>query len=86
MNWRRRLRSVYWLGCGFCALVGVAGVGLILFVPVEMLDENGQVLGEMPPAFGAALFFAVVGAVGLAAGVVVEIVLRQIRLLRTKRL
>lgn len=71
----RRWHRVYWGGCGLLLAVGLAGMAGVLLVPVEMTDEAGNVLGEMPPAFGVAFLMAVLGLAGVVAGGVVRLLL-----------
>lgn len=80
-HWRR----AYWVGCGVLAAAGVAGAAAVILVPVERLDAEGQLIGEMPPAFGVALFMAVLGLAGLVAGSVAAGVARWWRWTRDRR-
>lgn len=58
--------------CGLLLIGGLAGMVLTLTIPVETYDADGQLIGEMPPAFAVAFFMTVLGAVGGIAGCFVK--------------
>ena len=62
------MARLYWTGCGLLLAAGVGGMTLIVLFPPEQLDEAGQIIGEMPLAFGAAMGLAGLGLSGLLAG------------------
>lgn len=59
---------VYWIDCGLALLAGGIGLVGVLLVPLERFDEEGRLIGEMPPAFGVALLSLVVGLAGVSLG------------------
>ena len=70
------MARLYWSVCGLLLAAGVGGMALIVLVPPEQLDAAGNVIGEMPPAFGAALGLAGLGLMGLLAGLALLGVMR----------
>jgi hypothetical protein len=57
------------------AVAGLAGTILVTLVPVERLDVEGQVIGEMPPAFAVGLLMLVAGLAIVAAAVLARVLL-----------
>lgn len=64
----RGLFRLYWMGCGAAVLIGLAGLAGVLLIPFERFDEEGRLIGEMPPTFGLALLSLVLGLSGALAG------------------
>ncbi|PWC41355.1 hypothetical protein [Azospirillum sp. TSO22-1] len=71
----RRWRRVWWWGCGLLLAAGLAGMVGIVIAPPEHFDEDGNLIGEMPPEFALAFCMAVLGLAGLVAGGVVRLLL-----------
>jgi len=77
--WRGRgVVRLYWLACALLFVLGAAMALLVVLFPVALPDENGDISGEMPPAFGLSLMVAAIGLGGIALGVVVAL-LRRLR-------
>ena len=55
------MRFFLYLGV-FLMLSGVCGVALTLAYPPELYDADGDLIGEMPPAFALFFFLTAVGA------------------------
>ncbi|WP_448192135.1 hypothetical protein [Azospirillum sp. sgz301742] len=82
----RSLYRLYWGACGLLLVIGIAGtVGVVAFPP-ERFDDEGYLIGEMPPEFGAALAAAALGALGLLAGLAVFGLARLCRWTRGRRM
>ncbi len=66
----------YWVACAAMFGLGIAATLLIVLVPVATPDDNGEISGEMPPAFGLGLLLAVIGLGGIALGAAVALLRR----------
>ena len=64
----RGLWRLYWAGCCLLIGTGLLGLAAVLVFPPEYFDENGHLLGEMPPEFGIALAVLVLGLAGASVG------------------
>ncbi|NYZ15686.1 hypothetical protein HL658_24355 [Azospirillum sp. RWY-5-1] len=78
---RRRIGVIGWLGFAGAGLaaIGLAGTILVLLVPVERLDAEGRVIGEMPPAFTVGLLMLVAGLAVLTAAMLAAVLRRARR-------
>ena len=68
-----------------CALMIGGGAALAIgcvFFPPEEYDEAGNLIGEMPKAFGAGLYLAALGVLGVVAGLAARRLHRAIRTCR----
>ncbi|MEI6557805.1 MAG: hypothetical protein WCO00_05305 [Rhodospirillaceae bacterium] len=72
----------YWIACGLLIGTGLLGVVLVCLFPPEHFDQDGQLIGEMPPEFGFALALVWLGLLGALAGAAA---LGTIRLWRWQR-
>ena len=81
--WRSRgLARLYWLACVLFFVLGAAMAVLVVLFPVALPDENGEISGEMPPAFGLSLMLAALGLGGIALGLAAALLRRLLRRLR----
>ncbi len=64
----RGVARLYWLACSVPALLGIAGLVLVMVFPPEHFDEAGRLIGEMPPEFALAFTLASWGLAGALAG------------------
>lgn len=74
---RRRFGPIGCLGLAGTglAVAGLAGTILVILVPVERLDADSHVIGEMPPAFAVGLTMLVVGLAVLAGALLARVLL-----------
>ena len=79
-----RLARLYWLGCSLLASLGVAGVVLVLIFPPEHFDEEGRLIGEMPPEFAVAWTLIEVAAWAALVGLVAIVLGRALGWLRRR--
>ncbi|WP_029009684.1 hypothetical protein [Azospirillum halopraeferens] len=80
-----RFRRVFTAFCGILILAGLAIAGSVLVFPVEMLDDEGRLPGEMPPAFAFGLLLAALGVLLAAAGGAVALLRSVWRATRHRR-
>jgi hypothetical protein len=73
------VRRLYWAACAVLLGGGLAGAVLVVLFPPERYDQDGHLIAEMPPAFGAALGLAALGLLGVVAGMLVLGVKRLLR-------
>lgn len=72
------MRRLYFASAALLIVVGLGISIAAFFSPPEMLDEQGRLLGEMPPAFAFGLLLAFAGGVLTAVGLAVHIALRLV--------
>lgn len=77
--------GLYWGACGLLLVLGIAGVVGVVAFPPEHFDDEGHLIGEMPPEFGAALAGAALGALGMVAGLAAIGLARLCRWTRGRR-
>lgn len=65
---RRGVRRLYWAGCAVLIGAGSAGTAGVVCCAPPMIASDGAVVGEMPPAFAAALTLAFAGCCGVLLG------------------
>ncbi|PWC33481.1 hypothetical protein [Azospirillum sp. TSO35-2] len=68
----RGFARVYWLGCAVLIVGGAALAAGTLYWPPEEFDDAGNLIGEMPPAFAAALMLFQSGVAAMLVGLPVR--------------
>ena len=79
------MKRVYWAVCVGLTGIGVVGMMLTVLFPPEHFDQEGRLIGEMPPEFGIAFVLAEFGLMGVLAGGVLRGALRLWRWTRQNR-
>lgn len=74
---RRPMQRLYWGACSLALWLGIAGAFHVLLYPPERFDQDGHLLGEMPPEFGLALLVATLGLCGTLIGLAIQWCLRR---------
>ena len=78
------MKRAYWTLSAILIGTGLLGLVLVFIFPPEHFDQEGRLIGEMPPEFGIALALAVLGLHAALAGAVVLGALRLWRWLRRR--
>ncbi len=74
---------LFWSVCSAMMWAGLAGMISIFIFPPQHFTEDHQLIGEMPPEFGAMTVIATLGFLGALAGLLVNGLMRLYR--RAKR-
>jgi hypothetical protein len=69
---------LYWIGCAVAIGLGLTLTVALVVFPTEETDAAGNLIGEMPKAFGLALMMTLVGMMTTLLGLIVRRILSLI--------